>query len=101
MNPRLMSPLPDLGRLPAAIWIPAGGSEPAFYRGSPLEMVRSMAEETDAPTLTAAVGVILAGLARNRRIVIRLPGGLSDESLARLFVFALLETGIGKPMPSA
>lgn len=101
MNPRLLSSPPNIAHLPAAIWILAGGSMPAFYRGSPLEMVRSMAEEMDAPSLEVAVGTILAGLAKNRRVTIKLPPGLPDEKLSRLFVFALLETGVGKPMPSA
>jgi len=100
MTPRLMS-LPNIGRLPVAIWIPTGTDTPAFYRGSPLEMVRSMAAEMRTPSLEAAVGKILHGLAMNRGVTIRLPSGLSDEALSRLFVFSLLETGVGQEMPRA
>lgn len=106
MTQRQVASLSDLNRLPAAIWIPAGGSEPSraelsFYRGSPLEMVREMASEMEEVSLEAAVGKILMGLAKNRRIAIRIPQGLPDERLSTLFVFALLETGVGREMPKA
>ena len=90
-----------LSKLPHAIWIPAGGNEPAFYRGSPLEIVQEMADDMQAPSLEAAVGVILEGLAKNRRVTILLPKGLQDEALSRIFIYALLETGVGREMPKA
>lgn len=90
-----------ISKLPEAIWIPADGKLPAIYRGTPVEMVREMAEEMEEPVLEAAVGKILTGLSQNRRVNIRLPGGLHEEALSGLFVHALLATGVGRPLPRA
>lgn len=87
--------------LPTAIWIPVNGMDPVFYRGSPLEMVQEMASDMKEVDLHVAVKKILAGLAEHRRVTIQFPEGLPDEALSRLFVYALLATGIGRPMPLA
>jgi hypothetical protein len=89
--------------LPRAIWIHQE-PEPAIYRGCPLEMVRAMAEEMN-PCLPPrdAIAALLGGLARNRRIHINLHGveQLSEEGAAQMFVYALLDTGIARPLPQA
>lgn len=95
--------IPDrfLQGLPGAIWIPSKGV-PAVYRGTPYEMVASMAKDmADNLPVQEAVHHLLKGLAENRRLVIGLPGNLPDDTLTRLFVYALLDTGIAKPMPMA
>lgn len=88
-------------KLPVAIWIPTGRSVPAIYRGTPIEMVREMAEEMEETRLDVAVSRILTGLSENRRVTIRLPSGLPEEALSGLFVHALLETGVGRALPDA
>jgi hypothetical protein len=88
-------------KLPAAIWFPSAGDVPAIYRGSPVEMVREMAEEMDEPVLEDAVEKLLAGLAENRHVNIRLPSGLAEEARCGLFVKALLVSGLGREMPQA
>ena len=78
------------------------GKPPSVYRGSPEEMVSSMAREMgDGVTLREAVERICAGLAAYRRVVIGLPDDVADDTLARLFVFALLDTGMARTVPDA
>jgi hypothetical protein len=89
-----------LKALPQAIWIP--GSPPSVYQGSPSEMVSAMAAEMgDDVGLREAVDQLCAALAAYRRVVIGLPADVEDDTLARLFVFALLDTGMAKPMAAA
>lgn len=89
--------------LPRAIWIHAR-PEPSVYRGTPLDMVRTMAAEME-PQLSPrdAIVALLGGLSRNRRIHINLHGlgTLNDEGAAQMFVYALLDTGIARPLPQA
>lgn len=90
-----------LSKLPSAIWCP-GGPLPAIYRGSPLEMVRQMAEEMGTGIKTFdAVRTLCNALAEHRKVYIGLPGNVSEDILAGLFVFALLDLRISRPMPSA
>jgi len=92
------------GPLPDAVWISVEKALPAIYRGSPLDMVRAMTREME-PDLCPkdAIHAILGGLSRNRNIHIRLDvtPGMSDETYARLFIFALLDQRIAKPLPTA
>lgn len=88
-------------RMPQAIWIPHGGDLPAFYRGSPLEMVQAMGAESECDSVPHTVQVISAGLKANRWVTITLPKNLPDAELAGLFVYALLATGIAQEMPRA
>ena len=88
-------------RMPRAIWIPHGGDSPAFYRGSPLEMVQAMSIETESDSVKHTIQMITAGLEANRWVTIRLPKNLPDDELAGLFVYALLVTGIAQEMPRA
>jgi hypothetical protein len=87
-----------LRALPQAIWMP--GSE-NVYHGSPAEMVASMAAEMgEGVTVREAVNQLCAALAAYRRTVIGLPEDVEDDRLAQLFVFALLDTGLAKPIPA-
>jgi hypothetical protein len=92
-----------LRALPQTIWMPASpGAEPSVYHGSPAEMVASMAEEMgDGVGVREAVDRLCAALALYRRVVIGLPEDVTDDRLAQLFVFALLDTGMAKPMADA
>lgn len=91
------------GRFPNAIWMPTPASPtlPSCYQGSPLEMVKAMADEMK-PGLSPheAIDHLLSTLADSRRVRIRLPEG-SDEFRAQSFVAALLVSGIARPMASA
>jgi hypothetical protein len=89
-----------LRALPQAIWMP--GKPPSIYHGSPAEMVASMAQEMgDGVGVREAVERLCAALALYRRVVIGLPEDVTDDRLAQLFVFALLDTGMAKPVPDA
>lgn len=100
-----MNPVPctpeALEALPSAIWAP-GCASPSVYSGAPIEMVRQMAAEM-GPHVSPeeAIHTLLAALARHRRIVIGLPNDLPEDVLAGLFVFALLDQGVCRPMPDA
>lgn len=98
MKPESSSPPPSL---PRAIWMPGQADLPSCYQGSPVEMVKAMADEMK-PGLDAheAIEQLLKTLDESRRIRIRLPSG-SAESRAQHFVGALLAAGIARPMPSA
>lgn len=91
------------GPLPDAIWV-ATPSLPSIYRGSPLDMVKAMTREM-APKLCPrdAIHAILGGLARNRGIHIRLDAtpSMSDDAFASLFIFALLDQRVARPLAAA
>lgn len=87
--------------LPASIWMP-GDTEPSIYRGTPMEIVTAMASELgEGTSVRDAVKQICSALAQNRRVGIRIPLDLPDEQLAGLFVYALLDTRLAKPMAMA
>lgn len=88
-----------LESLPEGLWMPCLEGPPSIYRGKPLEVLRLMAEEVGECDLERAVDKILQNLARHRRFTIRLPSGLSEESLSQLFVYSLLSTGILRELP--
>lgn len=88
--------------LPTAIFVPAGPKKYFhIYRGSPDEMVARMAEEMGSESIEKTVRDILLAIALHRRILIRLPEGLDEETLSTLFVYALLDTKIARPVPQA
>ncbi len=93
----------ELRDLPQSIWIPAReGEAPSVYHGSPAEMVASMAREMgEDMSVRETVDRLCAALAAYRRVVIGLPNDVEDDTYARLFVFALLDTGMARPMPDA
>jgi hypothetical protein len=88
--------------LPRAIWIPTH-PEPAVYRGVPLEMVRAMADEMGDISTRDAIDLLVDELAFSRKILIDLCNSdeLPEEGIAHLFVYALLDTGIARPLPQA
>jgi len=96
----------SLENLPTAIWVPAEVANltdrlPGVYRGSPVEMVQAMAKDNGYSTQRAVIKHYIDVLAQDYKIGIRLPGAASDEDLARLFVYALLDVGVGRPMAQA
>ena len=92
----------NLDSLPTAICVPAGPEKHFhLYRGSPTEMVAVMAEEMGSKSIETTVRDILLAIALHRRIVIRLPEGLDEETLSAVFVCALLDTKIARPVPLA
>lgn len=89
-----------LGSLPHSIWMP--GEPPSVYCGSPKEMVSAMAQEMGLDlSLREAVDRLCAGLAEHRRVVIGLPDDVPEDTLAQLFVCALLDTGMARPVAAA
>jgi len=90
-----------LQALPRAIWM--AGQPPTVYRGTPLQMVEAMRAEMEPSDLPLRVAIeeILSGLLRNKGLFIALPNVSSDETLARLFVYALLNTGVGRRLAEA
>lgn len=89
--------------IPDSIWMP-GGEEPSVYRGSPLEMVRTMASEMGlAEDTRSAVTSLLDALASNRHVKITIRGSnhLDERTLAQAFVQALLVSGLARPLPHA
>jgi len=86
--------------LPLAIWMP--GEPPSVYHGSPEEMVASMAREMgEDMTVRETVDRLCAALAAYRHVVIGLPEDVEDDTLARLFVFALLDMKLARPLAAA
>ena len=88
--------------LPAAIWIAGEEQTTSIYRGTPTEIVEAMASEMgDGLSVRSAVQQLCSALAQNRRVGIRIPLDLPDDQLAGLFVYALLDTRLAKPMARA
>lgn len=96
------SPVPteSLRSLPRTISI-TGSAPIAVYRGTPLEIVQAMASEMvpDDLSVTEAIQALIVGLARRWGVLLAFPDGCEEELLASLFVYALLDTGIGREVP--
>jgi hypothetical protein len=73
------------------------------YRGSPVEIVRQMVAigPHPPPQLRESLQRLTRELATARRILIQLPWDQPEEVLSSLFLHALLQIGIGKPVPKA
>ena len=97
---RAAVPPEALRTLPKSIWI-AGSTPVAIYHGTPIEIVRAMASEMEPADLSVpdAIQALLIGLAHRWGIVFAFPPGCGEETLAGLFVYALLDTGIGREIP--
>jgi hypothetical protein len=92
----------SLENLPEAICIASSLQELAIYRGKPLEIVRTMAREMGVGVSPReAIMHLIRGLGENRRIAIELPLDLDEDSLSRMFVYALVSTGVGRPLAQA
>ena len=72
-----------------------------IYRGSPDEMVATMAEEIGASSNRLAIARILMTLAVRHRVIIDLSESENDSELAESFVAALLNHGFVQPMAQA
>ncbi len=92
---------PDaLKRLPGAISM-ALGNHLSVYHGRPIDMVRQMASEMgEGMSVHAAVGTLLTALYRNRGILIAIPEDAPEEIVAALFVHALIDSGVSRPVTS-
>jgi hypothetical protein len=75
---------------------------PACYQGTPLEMVKEMADEMK-PGIGAhdAMDTLLRELDDQRNITIKLPAEIPEKPRSELFVSALLAIGVAREMPKA
>lgn len=87
----------ELSDLPSAIWIP--GRDYSIYRGSPIQMVLEMSE--DSKTVRQAIQDLIAEFERTRRVTVKLPWEQSEDTLASIYLHFLLEVGIGQPVSQA
>jgi len=84
--------------IPPVIWCPLGDY---LYSGSPLEMVQQMADEMgDDIQPGQAIYILVTALAYHRQIYIGLPDA-ADDDLAGLFITALLDQGVSRPLVAA
>jgi hypothetical protein len=100
--PRSQYGLPEaLSGLPRAIFIPTPG-DPAIYVGTPVEMIGQMAGEmTDEPIpVRQVIEILMVALIQTRKVQIGVMAD-SDEEMAALFIYALLDRQIARPMPEA
>lgn len=72
-----------------------------IYRGTPDEMVASMAKAIGAPSNRLAIAQMLIVLARRQHVFIDLPADADDTELSTLFMTALLDLGFVRPMAQA
>lgn len=87
--------------IPSAIWSP-GVPIPYVYRGTPVEMVEQMATEMGpGVTVSQAMDKLLAALARNGRLRLRIVGNPPENIRAGIFVYSLLQHGVLHPMAKA
>jgi len=87
--------------LPNALWVPSGSVR--VYRGSPASIVRQMVGRTasDPFPVREALQGLTSELAKARRIQIQLPWDQPEEVVSSLFLHALLQLRIARPVPSA
>ena len=65
-------------------------------------MVVTMSVEMDADlSIRETIRLLLKALAENRKVVIGLPAEAPDEDLSRLFITALLDSGLARTMAAA
>lgn len=91
--------LPDAFRgLPAAIWM--AGSPPSVYRGTPVEMVRAMADEMgqDIP-VREAVAILSGALTGSPVVALRALD--SDEAICAWFIRSLLASKVSRVLAAA
>lgn len=85
--------------IPKSLWVPS--SSYRIYRGNPRQIVLEMAQAQGSGSVRDALKHLVQGMAQSRHLVIQLPWDESEEILSTLFLQALLETGISKPVPTA
>ena len=92
--------------LPTAVWMPVDlREEPKIYRGSPLDILQGLvgADDSDFDVYDAFTQVI-SSLRNDRNIEISFEQdvqGYPDDVLARICIFALLESKVLQEMPLA
>lgn len=93
--------MPDALRgLPSAITMSADPM--AVYYGTPIEMVKQMAAEMGPNVgVRRAISTILTALYRNRGVLIVIPEDAPEEVVAAIFVYALLDSGVSKPVTAS
>jgi len=96
MKPRAVSP-EVLKTLPRTIWMAQQGSV-SVYSGTPVEMCRQMASEMGEPSVRDAINTLLTKLSLNRHVLIGIPEDVPEEILSALFVHALLQSGVSRPL---
>jgi len=99
---RTVLDLPKLtSGLPRALWVPSGSLK--VYRGSPVDVVRQMVGCRGGKTfqVRSAIQALSEELAKARHIRIHLPWDQSDDVLSALFLHALLQLRIARPVPTA
>ena len=85
--------------LPTTIFCPEGGY---LYNGTPLEMVKQMAAEMgEGITAPQAIDTLLLALAYFKHIYIGVPEDLPVDDQAELFIGALLDQGVSRPLVAA
>lgn len=97
-----MQPIQKMfAEIPPAIWA-SGPEGPLVYRGKPIEMVREMASELGPEvTPTQAINLLTVQLASQGRIRLTVTGDPPEDILAGIFVYALLQSGILRPVAQA
>lgn len=81
-------------KLPRAVWVPSGSHR--IYRGAPVEIVQDMAGQLQTGlTFRQALTRLVSELEASREIRIELPWEEEDAVLSSLFLYALLDLGIG------
>lgn len=98
-----MSTLPCYAKpsdpLPAAIWVPS--SSLAIYRGSPQNIIEEMTVPLGDKPVREKLHALVEELASARKIIVQLPWNQPDDVLSSLFIHALMQLGLGRPVPQA
>lgn len=85
--------------LPPSVWSQAGGFN--IYRGTPSQMVLEMVSGDHEYTVREALQQLIFHVYQTRGLQIQLPWQTSDEILANLFIYTLLQARIIQPTPLA
>lgn len=90
--------------LPSAIWMPnfALSRLPNVYQGTPLEMVATMAGEMNEQVgVHDALDLAIRFLQDQRGVSIKIASEAPEDVRAKMFIHALLASGIAQPMAKA
>lgn len=90
--------------LPSAIWMPtfAHSRLPNVYQGSPLEMVVAMADEMGEHLgVHDSLDLAIQFLKEQRGIKITISSEAPEDKRAKMFIHALLISGVAQPMAKA
>jgi len=84
--------------LPASVWSQTNDFN--IYRGNPSQMILEMVGNQQS-TVRDALQQLVNHIYQTRNIQIQLPWQATDEILANLFIYTLLQAGIIRPTPLA